>query len=235
MKVVPQSDPSGGDITAPTSPDVKQNTLRNEEEGENNPSPNEAVVVSERKVPDNDGAAMKVPRPSGIFNVKLKNTGEVVSGYLFELMNTRSIPAKKPVCDIDLSDLTTGDVKVLAEGMLYFLRQELTVEDAAEKCLECYPCMRELSECVGNFNEMHVNFLKDKLGDKQKLAKAKLFFAALLSIGDMVTDIVMIVEYFQTRSLWGYAWASLGSLLTNLTIQALISFGQNRAKPWQRS
>jgi hypothetical protein len=94
--------------------------------------------------------------------------------------------------------------------------------------------MRELSEVVGNFNQMHVKFLKDKLGDKQKLAKAKLFFAALLSIGDLVTDIIMIVQYFQTRSSWGYAWASLESILTNLILQALFSFAQNRARPWQR-
>jgi hypothetical protein len=171
---------------------------------------------------------------SGIFKVKLKNSGEVVSGYLFELMNVRSIPARQPVCDTDLSDLTTGDVKILAEGMLYFLRQELSEEDAAEKFQECYPCMRELSEVVGNFDKMHLAFLREKLGDKQKLAKAKLFFAALLSIGDMATDIVMIVEYFQTRSLWGYAWASLGSLLTNLIFQAIGTFTQNRAKPLQR-
>jgi hypothetical protein len=87
---------------------------------------------------------------------------------------------------------------------------------------------------VENFDEMHNTFLKDKLEDKQKLAKAKLFFAALLSIGDMVTDIMMIVQYFQTRSLWGYAWASLGSLLINLILQAFATFGQNRARPWQR-
>jgi hypothetical protein len=50
----------------------------------------------------------------------------------------------------------------------------------------------------------------------------------------MVTDIMMIVQYFQTRSLWVFAWASLGSLLTNLTFQALGAFTQNRTKPWQR-
>ena len=50
----------------------------------------------------------------------------------------------------------------------------------------------------------------------------------------MVTDIMMIVQYFQTRSLWGHAWASLGSLLTNLIFQAFGTFAQNRAKPWQR-
>jgi hypothetical protein len=173
-------------------------------------------------------------RRAGTMKDKLRDNAEVAFGYMYELMNTKSIPAKQPVCDTDLSDLTTGDVKVLAEGMLYFLRQQLTELDAAEKFLECYPCMRELSESVGNFNEMHIAFLKEKLGDKQKLAKAKLFFAALLSIGDMLTDIMMIVQYFQTRSLWGYAWASLGSLLTNLTFQAIGTFTQNRAKPWQR-
>jgi hypothetical protein len=70
MKIVPQSDPSG-DINEHTSPVMKQNTPPDEGEGKNNPSPpNEAVVASKRKVPDNDGGAMKVPRRSSTMLVK---------------------------------------------------------------------------------------------------------------------------------------------------------------------
>ncbi|GMI48419.1 hypothetical protein TrCOL_g4150 [Triparma columacea] len=183
-----------------------------------------------------DGAdvVMKVPRRSGTMKDKLQNNADVISTYLVQLDTQRPVPAKKPVCDTDLSDLTMGDVKTLADGMLYFLKREATDEDAIEKSLESYPCMKELNEVVESFHKLHVKVIKLGLGDKQKLAKAKLFFAAALSIGDVITDIMMIVEYFQTRSLWGYAWASLGSLLTNLIIQAVFSFAQNRAKPWQR-
>jgi hypothetical protein len=155
MRIVPQSDPSG-DFNEHTSPVMKQNTPRNEEEGKKNPSPTE-IVLSERKVPDNDNG---VPRRSSTMKKKLKNEG---------------------------AD-NEGDEAAI-------------VEDD---------------------------------GEKQMLAKAKLFFAALFSFGDMVTDIMMIVQYLQTRSLWVFAWASLGSLLTNLTFQALGTFTQNRTKPWQR-
>jgi hypothetical protein len=165
---------------------------------------------------------------------KLQDNADVISTYLLQLDMQRPVPGKKPECDVGLHDLTLGDVKTLADGMLYFLKWEATDEDAIEKVLKSYPCMKELNEVVESFHKLHVKVIKLGLGDKQKLAKAKLFFAAALSIGDLVTDIVMIVEYFQTRSLWGYAWASLGSLLTNLILQALITFVQNRAKPWQR-
>ncbi|GMI40269.1 hypothetical protein TrCOL_g11552 [Triparma columacea] len=173
-------------------------------------------------------------RRAGTMKDKLRDNAEVISAYIKQLNMQRPVPGKKPVCDVDLHDLTKGDVKTLADGMLYSLKREATEEDAFEKFFESYPCMKELNEVVENFHEMHIHVIKLGLGDKQKLAKAKLFFAALLSIGDLITDIIMIVEYFQTRSLWGYAWASLASLLTNITLQALVSFGQNRAKPWKR-
>jgi hypothetical protein len=109
MKIVPQSDTSG-DITVPTSPDVKQNTLRNEEEGENNPSPNEAVVVVQRLLSCQSlhNGAMKVPQRSRLMKVKLKNDTEVVCGYMNELMSIKTVPATNPVCDTALSDLTVG-------------------------------------------------------------------------------------------------------------------------------
>ena len=59
MKIVPQSDTSG-DFSEDISPVVKQNTPRNEEVLKpSDPSPG-VNAVSEKKVPDNDGGAMKV-------------------------------------------------------------------------------------------------------------------------------------------------------------------------------
>ena len=74
---------------------------------------------------------------------------------------------------------------------------------------------------------------KASLGDTQKWAKGKLFVAAGLSIMDMVTDVTMVFEYARENQ-WGYAWATLGSLLFNLCFQSIITFFQNRTKRKRR-
>jgi hypothetical protein len=137
------------------------------------------------------------------------------------------------MCKSKLEDLTEGDTMILAQGMLYCLMREVSEEDAIERFLQSYPCMKELTKKEGRFGRMHLSLVKRVLADQQKFAKVKLFVAAALSIGDLTTDIIMIIEYFLTGES-GYAWASLGSLLANLFFQALVSYFQNRARPWKR-
>ena len=74
---------------------------------------------------------------------------------------------------------------------------------------------------------------KSSRGETQKGAKGKLFVAAGFSIVDMITDVTMVFEY-AGESQWGYAWATLGSLLFNLCLQSLLVFFQNRTKSKRR-
>ncbi|GMI44391.1 hypothetical protein TrCOL_g8304 [Triparma columacea] len=285
MKIVPQSDPSGG-ASVHKLHDTNQNIPANEELGENNPSTfslarafegkgtdnegadnegDEAAIIEDAAISDGANVPMKAPSSSTV-DVKL-DVPKVICFYVQGLTEETSVPREKPVCSAALSDLTRADVKTLVGGMLYFLRQEVNELDAVKNFYECYPCMRELSGTVPQFNVMNscllkdkfkpkpvpgngshnvikvprAGTMKDKLRDNAEVISAYIKqlnmqrpVPALLSIGDLITDIIMIVEYFQTRSLWGYAWASLASLLINLTLQALVSFAQNRAKPWQR-
>ena len=166
-------------------------------------------------------------------NEKLRTDGEVLAQYINSISITTTVPGTLPACDVGLRELTKGDLSTIASGMMYLLRQEANEEDAVERFLEIYPSMKQLNEDLRGFSVMHLNMLRRLAADQQKFAKVKLFLAAALSIGDLTTDVVMIIQYFWTGES-GYAWASLGSLLVNLTFQALVSYIQNRAKPWRR-
>ena len=202
------------------------------EGGENGVAGNESIGEVDR-VAIGEVDRVDITRSlSNTMREKLKTTGEVMCLYVKNVTKITSVPRTKPVCDVKLQDLTKGDTVTLAEGMLFFLRQEASQDCAMERFLESYPCMKELIESERYFQEMHIALVKTLLADQQKFAKVKLFVAGALSIGDLLTDIAMIVEYFRTGEP-GYAWASLGSLLVNLTFQAIVSYTQNRARPWK--
>jgi len=61
-------------------------------------------------------------------------------------------------------------------------------------------------------------------------AAARLYFGALLSTGDMITDVVMIARYFAAgRS--GFAWFCVGLIATSMAMQLLTVFFQHHKKP----
>ena len=61
-------------------------------------------------------------------------------------------------------------------------------------------------------------------------AAARLYFGALLSTGDMITDVVMIVKYFAAgRS--GFAWICLGLIATCIAVQLCAVYFQHHKKP----
>lgn len=117
--------------------------------------------------------------------------------------------------------------------MLFFLKYEVNEEDAVEKFITNFPSMKELSIANPMFVDALLNICTGILADKQKWAKAKLFVAAALSIGDMITDVMMVAEYSKQGES-GYALATLGSVFANLGFQAIVAFIQNRAKPRRR-
>ncbi|GMH72129.1 hypothetical protein TrRE_jg2782 [Triparma retinervis] len=66
----------------------------------------------------------------------------------------------------------------------------------------------------------------------QTNGKVVIFVGAALSMIDMLTDIVMIVQFFRTGET-GYGYASLGSLLFNLLLQTAVTYLQNSVGTWQ--
>jgi hypothetical protein len=75
-------------------PDTSQTISANEEEGENN--------LSTSLSPKRDFVS--------------KDVLQVIGFYVQELTEETSVPHEKPVCSVDLSDLTRADVKTLVGG-----------------------------------------------------------------------------------------------------------------------
>ena len=105
------------------------------------------------------------------------------------LAQVRSVPSVLPQVDVPKSLLNKKDVTALAGGMMYLIGQEVTTEDAIKKFLSYYKSMGELDESYSIFHVALTNICGRILADKQRFAKVKLLVAAVLSIGDLLTDI----------------------------------------------
>jgi len=162
----------------------------------------------------------------------LEGDVKVLLAMISALCTKKQAPNSRPTCDVKLAELTSKDIALIASGLQWSLKKETDEDDAVEKFME-YPAIAQLNEKHEEFKDTMINFRKAVLADKQKFAKVKLFVAAALSVGDMMTDIYMIFEY-----LWqgeeGYAWTTLGSLVANVVIQSLTVYFQNKKLPWKR-
>jgi hypothetical protein len=168
-------------------------------------------------------------RPSMVKEIK-DNTELVIEFYTL-LASTRGTPASEPVCDVALAAMTGRDLTTLVGALNYMLKYEANVEDAVARFVKTYKAIKDLNAAYPSFEKSLQEQSKRLLADKQKWAKVKLFVAAALSMGDLFTDIMMVIQYFGMDDGTGYAWATLASILVNLFLQALAVHFQNRTLP----
>ena len=161
------------------------------------------------------------------------NHAAVVIDYFNALTTKTPVPNTKPTCDAPLGKLTRQDLEKMSGGMRYSLAEEVTHEDAIESCMASYPSLAALNQSYPGFNQLHLTIVKKILVDEGRWAKGKLFVAAALSIGDLFTDIVMVVEYLG-RGERGYAMATLISIFVNLLMQSWVAYIQNRSQSRRR-
>ena len=104
---------------------------------------------------------------------------------------------------------------------------------SSRRFFESYPSMKLLSEKQPELQVALKNLTTRLLAERQKWAKIRLFVAAGLSMGDLSTDVLMMIEYFMAGQA-KYGYATLMSLLVNLAFQSTFTFIQNKQKPWKR-
>ncbi|GMI32515.1 hypothetical protein TrCOL_g3266 [Triparma columacea] len=167
-------------------------------------------------------------RPSMV--KKIQDNTELVIEFYTILASTRGTPASEPVCDVALDAMTGRDLTTLVGALNYMLKYEANEEDAVARFIETYKAIKELNAAYPSFEKSLQELSKRLLADKQKWAKVKLFVAAALSMGDLFTDIMMVIQFFGMKEP-GYAWATLASILANLFLQAVVVLYQNRALP----
>ncbi|GMI30561.1 hypothetical protein TrCOL_g2212 [Triparma columacea] len=161
---------------------------------------------------------------------KIQDNTELVIEFYRILASTRGTPASEPVCDVALAAMTGRDLTILVGALNYMLKYEANEEDAVARFVETHEAMKDLNAAYPSFEKSLQEQSKRLLADKQKWAKVKLFVAAALSMGDLFTDIMMVIQFFGMQEP-GFAWATLASILANLVFQAILVHFQNRTLP----
>ena len=132
---------------------------------------------------------------------------------------------KLPSCKGKLTSLTKADLSAMAGGLNYYLKHEISEVEAVKKFIKKYPAISELSAKHPYTREITREMLESicvtALADKQQLAKVKLFIAAAMSIADMLTDLIVLVEFYRGGKLEIFYW-TLGSILLNLVFQSIM-------------
>jgi len=133
---------------------------------------------------------------------------------------------------VPLSDLNERNAAMLAKTFSLCVLFSQSPEAAADQLIGNSVAVRELMEKHRKFRPKLVLTAEQAMSKNTLGASFRLFFGAGLSMFDFVTDVVMIRDYFLSEQVQ-QAWMLLGMLLTNLTLNLLLSWLQNRKKGWK--
>jgi len=104
------------------------------------------------------------------------------------------IPSEIMACNKSLGALNQRDTRVLAGGLLCCLKYEGFEMEAVERFISSFLPMNELYVRYPVFKTVMANLAKSVFADQQEFARVKLFGAAFLSMADMFTGILMIMN-----------------------------------------
>ena len=127
-----------------------------------------------------------------------------------------------------LLDLTDAEAEVLGKSFKKFLLGNKEVATAVNAWKLDNPILEPLFT-EGVFEPMIIGIAKELMAaSKLGLAK-RVIVGALLSIGDMITDIWVIISYLNNGDT-EQAYSLMAMIGTSLSVQLLITYAQNRKK-----
>ena len=130
-----------------------------------------------------------------------------------------------------LASLTDEDLALLGQLLAPLLVSESTSVSAVDEWIQRYPALGEFDAAHAWFRPLVYEIAKKLKANVSWGANRRLYVGASLSVLDMVSDIYMIVEYWNTPGKKNTAVALLTCLLMNLAAQLLIVIGQNMKAP----
>jgi len=150
--------------------------------------------------------------------------------FVTELLTKRQVPHVPPVCTSSLDSITRPALVQIAKGFSSLVVTCCDEEEACEALFKLYPAVREMAEVNPNFfNELLVLAGVRLLRESKRYALFRLFLGAFLSIFDTAMDIYMVFV-FRSTGQHGFARATMVCVASNMALQLLIAFVQNREK-----
>ncbi|GMI54871.1 hypothetical protein TeGR_g840, partial [Tetraparma gracilis] len=127
-----------------------------------------------------------------------------------------------------LSSITSKEASLIGKSLVGLLMSNQTGSAAVEEFILTYPALTELDAEFAWFRPTLVAIADELMGKVAYGVKVRAAIGATFSIMDMVSDTVIIVDYYATgRS--GYANLMVGLVLGNIIIQILIVYVQSRS------
>ena len=142
-----------------------------------------------------------------------------------------SVASTASVTNNPLASLTDEDLAVLGQLLAPLLVSESTSVSAVDEWIQRYPALGEFDAAHAWFRPLVYEIAKKLKANVSWGANQRLYVGASLSVLDMVSDIYMIVEYWNTPGKENTAVALLTCLLMNLAAQLLIVIAQNMKAP----
>jgi hypothetical protein len=130
-----------------------------------------------------------------------------------------------------LVSITDEELVLLGQSLAPCLISNSNSASAVDEWILRYRALGELDETQAWFRPLINEIAKTLLADASWGAKGRLYFGATLSVLDMVSDIYMIVEYWNAPGKENTAVALLTCLLMNLAVQLFIVIAQNVKAP----
>jgi len=131
-----------------------------------------------------------------------------------------------PTVNVALGKLSIKDARRIGVGLNVQLLAYGEAGAAVDEFIHAYPALAELDAESSCFRRELEKTAEKLLVNGDLGAKLRLFVGAALSTGDLVTDIIMIKNFFQAGQL-GFAWGSVAMILGNIAFQSLLVMWNN--------
>ncbi len=132
----------------------------------------------------------------------------------------------QPVSTTDPAKLTAAECSTIGSGLDMILRTSTDHMEAVAKFLATYPAMDEMAKRHAWARPMLETIAQRRMAAAPFGLKLRLLIGALLSMGDMASDINNLVTMFGAGQSAG-AYALLAMILTTLAFQSLLVVVQN--------
>ena len=149
------------------------------------------------------------------------------------LANTTTVMQKKARVSAGseatrLHDLTDAEAEVLGKSFKKFLIGNKEVETAVNAWKLDNPILKPLfTELI--FEPIVIGIAKELMAASKLGLVKRVMIGALLSIGDMITDVFVIISYLENGDT-KQAYSLMGMISASIVLQLLIAYVQNRKK-----
>ena len=144
-----------------------------------------------------------------------------------ELASSYSLSSSSSACATSFFDLTDVDATFVGSSFNFFTLSHSSPSNAVIEYIKQFKCLTELDELCPAFRPL-LNLVATAVFKTSSFGSSfRLYLGAFLSMFDMITDLLMVRNYIESRNI-GFAKALVSMLSLNMVVQLILVWVQNR-------